>query len=261
MSDAPVLFGIPSLDTALAGGLPGGWLALLLGDPGSGNQLLAKQFAHGSSSGRAARFYTTSERPERLPATFEEFGWDVKGITFVDLDQRFFSRIHRQELETAQAREHGLGLAELHGASPPIDWELAGSVGQKLLADMGELRGPFRLTLDSADFLFEVMDAAEATTLIRQIRNRAVDLGGEAVVTLHPGVVEPRTLAHLQGNADIVLQAERVPDLPLNVRRLRVLKLLNHPERCGEHLLQATPQGFRAYDGENPRVPRPPANR
>ncbi|HEV2449974.1 MAG TPA: RAD55 family ATPase [Thermoplasmata archaeon] len=255
-ADRPV-FGIPGLDAAIRGGMHGGWLALLLDTPGAGAQLLAKQFAGNAPSGGSTLFYSSTEREDRLPEVFHEFGWAPDGIRFTDLNRVYFARMHRRELETAQARERGLSLAELAPADAGGEALAPGGVSQKLLSDLSQLDGPFRLVLDSSDFLFEVLDPLESTKLVRQVRNRALELGGEALVLLNPAVVDARHRAFLEGIADIVLRLEAEVDLGLPRRQLRLDKLRNHPERCATFETEPTPGGFRPAGNLTPG----PANR
>ncbi|MCI4335248.1 MAG: hypothetical protein L3K04_06475 [Thermoplasmata archaeon] len=257
MSDGHTLFGLPALDGAIQGGIRGGWLALLLDKPGTGAQLLAKQFAHGAPGGRPILFYSTTEREDHLPEVFRGFGWDPAGIRFTDLDRVYFARTHRRELETAQARERGLSLAELAPGPARTEIGSPGGVSQKLLADLSQLSGPFRFVLDSSDFLFEVLDPLESTKLVRQIRNRALELSGEALVLLNPSVVDGRHRAFLEGIADIVLRLEASEHLASPQRRLLLEKLRNHPERCGSFGTEPSPGGFRPSES----LTSPPANR
>ncbi|MCI4363373.1 MAG: hypothetical protein L3K13_03600 [Thermoplasmata archaeon] len=235
----------------------GGWLALLLDRPGTGAQLLAKQFAHASPRGRNTLFYSTTEPTADLPEVFRGFGWDPAGIHFTELDRVYFARMHRRELETAQARERGLSLAELAPVDHPIDTPTPGGLSQKLLSDLAQLDGPFRLVLDSSDFLFEVLDPLEGSTLVRQIRNRALELGGEALVLLNPEVVDRRHRSLLEGIADVVIRLEKPEQLATTNRRLLLEKLRNHPERCGVFTVEPSPGGFREVESVTP----PPANR
>jgi KaiC/GvpD/RAD55 family RecA-like ATPase len=257
VSEEPPLFGLPDLDAAIRGGTRGGWLALLLDKPGTGAQLLAKQFAHAAAGGRSTLYYSTTEREDQLPEVFREFGWDPAGIRFTDLNRVYFARMHRRELETAQARERGLSLAELAPSAPAQESPAAGGVSQKLLSDLSQLDGPFRFVLDSSDFLFEVLDPLESTKLVRQVRNRALELEGEALVLLNPGVVDVRHRAFLEGIADIVLRLDAPADSTSPRRRLLLEKLRNHPERCASFETAPTPGGFRPAE----RLPPGPANR
>jgi KaiC/GvpD/RAD55 family RecA-like ATPase len=257
VSDAAALFDLPGVDEAIRGGVRGGWLALLLDRPGTGAQLLAKQFAHAAPHGRNTLFYSTTEPTADLPEVFRGFGWDPSVIHFTDLDRVYFARMHRRELETAQARERGLSLAELAPPTHPIETAAPGGLSQKLLSDLAQLDGPFRLVLDSSDFLFEVLDPLEGSTLVRQVRNRAIELGGEALVLLNPEVVDRRHRSLLEGIADVVLRLERPEQLATSTRRLLLEKLRNHPERCGVFPVEPTPGGFREAQSLTP----PPANR
>jgi KaiC/GvpD/RAD55 family RecA-like ATPase len=67
--------GIPSLDTILGGGLPGGSLTVLAGLPGTGKTILAQQicFSNATRERKAVYYSTISEPPGKFIANLETF--------------------------------------------------------------------------------------------------------------------------------------------------------------------------------------------
>ncbi len=78
--------GIPGLDEILNGGLPRNHLYLLQGRPGTGKTTLAMQFLiNGAKRGEKVLYITFSETKQELEAVAESHGWDISGISFLEL--------------------------------------------------------------------------------------------------------------------------------------------------------------------------------
>jgi len=80
--------GIPGLDDVLRGGLPRGQLYLLEGSAGAGKTTLGLQFLlEGVRRGERVLLCTLSETEAQLVATAKSHGWDLAGVTIVNLTQ------------------------------------------------------------------------------------------------------------------------------------------------------------------------------
>lgn len=81
-----VATGIPGLDFILGGGLPGGQLYVVEGDPGAGKTTLALQFLlEGKRLGERTLWCTLSETEEQLLSTAGTHGWDLGGVDLCNL--------------------------------------------------------------------------------------------------------------------------------------------------------------------------------
>ena len=80
--------GIPGLDSILFGGLPSGRLYLVDGNPGVGKTTLALQFLlEGVRRKQKCVYVTLSETKDELDMVAESHGWDLAGITIIELSQ------------------------------------------------------------------------------------------------------------------------------------------------------------------------------
>jgi KaiC/GvpD/RAD55 family RecA-like ATPase len=228
----PALFGIPELDSLLLGQLPKGWLALLSGTPGSGLELLAKQFSQAGPPGRPALFYTTSERTEDIRRALKDFGWrdDIRIENFSD---EYYDQVLSKALEVSRFRERGISPQELAQfrlesiEPPPVDFIT------RVLVQLSTLEEPFRLIIDSLDFFLEQMETASVISLVRQVRARAQRVGGYALLTYHPDIHDAKTTGTLEDIADLLLDV-RVKEVgSRNEHYLDLRKVRNHPERTG----------------------------
>src|SRR5687767_90572 len=78
--------GIPGLDDILGGGYPAGHLYLLEGDAGAGKTTMALQYLiAGARNGETGLYITLSETERELRAVAASHGFNLDGITVVDL--------------------------------------------------------------------------------------------------------------------------------------------------------------------------------
>ena len=78
--------GVPGLDDILGGGLPRNCLHLIEGNPGVGKTTLAMQFLlEGKRVGERCLYITLSETKPELAAVAQSHGWDLEGISIIEL--------------------------------------------------------------------------------------------------------------------------------------------------------------------------------
>jgi circadian clock protein KaiC len=134
--------GITGFDQITGGGLPRSRTTLLVGGPGSGKTIFALQFlAHGAQlRGEPGIFVAFEERPERIVANAEGFGW---GLAKLHDDKLFF--VDAQPVaDTVQS-----GTFDLSG----------------MLAALGaraERMGARRIVFDALDIVLEMLPDAAA---------------------------------------------------------------------------------------------------
>ena len=108
---AYVSTGIPGLDDVLHGGLVPHRMFLLEGDPGAGKTTLALQFMRaGVEKGEACLYVTLSESETELRASALSHGWDLAGLTILELiasedalkPDTAYTMYHPSEVELAE---------------------------------------------------------------------------------------------------------------------------------------------------------------
>lgn len=84
--DERVKLGIAGLDAVLGGGLPKHRLFLVQGEPGTGKTTLALQFLmEGARNGEKGLYITFSESREELMGIASSHGWNLDGISLLEL--------------------------------------------------------------------------------------------------------------------------------------------------------------------------------
>jgi KaiC/GvpD/RAD55 family RecA-like ATPase len=231
MGDDQAVLGIPELDGELYAYMPPGWLGLLVGHSGAGTPMFAKQFAQAMVGTSPVLYYTTYERTEDVHRAFRDFGWDPDGVQIVNLSEEYFRNVLVHSLEISQLRERGLKLADLDGSRPTPGAPTTYNITSRLLADLAALDGRFRLVLDSLDFFFEVLETNDVMTVVRQIRHRAQELGGQALLVVQGEFHERRVSGMLEDMADLVVELNARPRGESYEHTIAVRQIRNHPER------------------------------
>jgi KaiC/GvpD/RAD55 family RecA-like ATPase len=238
-----VVFAIPEVDTLLSGQLPKGWLGILSGEPGSGVELVAKQFAQAANPRTPVSFYTTSERTDEVRRAMRDFSWR-DDIRIVNLSDDYYDHVLSKDLEVSRFREKGISPQDLAQfrleavEPPPVNFIT------KMLVDLASFDKPFRLVIDSLDFFLEMDAPAAVIALVRQIRYRSQRIGGFSLLTLHEGIHEPRTVGILEDVADLLLDVERTQEHTQFKQSLKIRKVRNHPERTGSVPISIGPKGI-----------------
>jgi circadian clock protein KaiC len=124
--------GVSGLDSIVGGGLPANCLYVVQGEPGSGKTTLALQFLiNGAKNGETVLYITFSETRREILKVAASHGWNLDGISIVDLSL----------LETPFAPESQTTLFH------PSEIEL-NEVTEKLLKEIDRL-APTRIVFDS----------------------------------------------------------------------------------------------------------------
>ncbi len=242
---AEPIFGIPEVDAMLAGQLPKGWLAILTGPPGSGIEILAKQFAQASGPRATVTYYTTSERTEDIRRAMRDFSWR-DDLRIVNLSDDYHDTVLSRDLEVSRFREKGISPQEIaqfrleHLEAPPVNFVT------RMLVELAALDKPFRLIIDSLDFFLEQSKPSAVISLVRQIRYRAQRAGGFALLTLHPSIHDSKTVGILDDVADLLMDVEMAKEHMQFQHHLTIRKVRNHPERTGSVRLVVGEKGVSA---------------
>jgi KaiC/GvpD/RAD55 family RecA-like ATPase len=233
--------GIKLLDDALMDGVPKGFTTMVYGLPGSGTDLLAKQFATAGPEKEEAVFVTTTERDADIMSTIEYFGWK-KDIRIINLAKEYFDKVLVKELDISKFRKEGIRLRDVR--KPKEDKKLDANLLTTLIYEAARLKPPFRLVIHSLDFFFEYYDHSNVLSAIRTIKMHTEQSESVTLLTLDTGVLESRLQIGIEEVVDCVLELERQRDNLDFRRNLIVRKMRNHPEKTGVYPIEFTKSGI-----------------
>ena len=211
MSDESTVFGTPEFDRPLVEALPTGFVALLTGSTASGAPTLARQFARAAVGSVPVLYYTTYDRSDDLDDAFHDLGTDPSALTVVNLADEYYQRVLLRGLDVARARERGLTLEDLSSDPTPNRAPAPYRLADRMLSDLAEIDSPFRLVIDSLDFFFEVLGAADVMKIAREVRHCCRTVGGQALLAMHGPHKETSGGGLLADLADLVFEVRAEP--------------------------------------------------
>ena len=230
MANETAILGIPEVDRPLAEALPPGFVAVLGGTSSTGAPILAKQFARAGVGSMPVRFYTTYERTDDLKQAYRELGGDPEEISIVNLAEEYYERVLVRGLDVARIREKGLSLEDLAIDPRPSRAPAPYRLTDRLLADLAKIDTPFRLVIDSLDFIAEVLGAGDVMKVAREVRHCCRTVGGQALLALHASRHDAATAGRLADLADLVLELRAEPKGERFVHALWIEKVGHRPD-------------------------------
>jgi circadian clock protein KaiC len=210
--------GIAGLDDVLGGGLLRNRLYLVDGDPGAGKTTLATQYLlEGARLGESSLYITLSETTEELTAGAASHGWNLDGVTVVELVTE------EAELDAeAQITMYHPSEVELHATT-------------RRVLEAVERANPARVVFDS---LSEMRLLAQHSLRYRRqiLALKQFFIGRRCTVLLLDDKTSEGSDLQLQSIAHGVITLEHLAPLYGGARRrLRVVKLRGADYRGGFH--------------------------
>ncbi len=236
--------GIAALDKALMNGVPKGFTMLATGLPGSGMELLAKQFAAGAARDENVVFFTTHESDEDIVGTMQEFGWKAD-VTIVNIGNQYYETVLARRLEASRYRLEGIALKDLLKArNHEAGLRREVNFLTTLAYEVSRLKPPLRVIVDSLDFFLQYYDHAEVLSAVRTVKAHVQRTEGLALITMLTGIHEAKTQSGLEGIVDAIFELERMREADAFKRYLVIRKIRNHPEKTGIYPLTLTKAGI-----------------
>ena len=212
--------GIPGLDHVLTGGLPTGQLYLLEGASGAGKTTLGLQFLmEGVRLGQKVLWCTLAETESQLRATARAHGWDLSGVTIVNV---------------AEGGNAGGMLDAQYSFFSPGDVELS-DVTQAILDVANRVR-PRRVVFDPfSDVKLLARDPLRYRRQLLQLREHFANMGATVLLIQEHGLDAPNDPAGEGVVHGILALYQHAADYGKPRRRLRVHKLRGVNYREGFH--------------------------
>lgn len=259
-----VPIGLPALDLFLQGGLPAGYMVLLLAPPGSGAEMLAKQFAAGSHKG-GSLYVTTDESIREIQETAAMAEWDFADVQILDLQTQFSDAVldaQRVLRESERAKHSSPGrsldprrLMEDTAAEPlPFRRSSRTETAAARASDvdyLGRLLDPFnsdkppkRLVIHSLDFFLNLYPTDQVISTLTAIKAANAKRGGLLLVVLATGAHGTQVERRFELLADCLIELE-VNRKGTNFERFfLVRKVKNRSTGNGVSTYTITPHGF-----------------
>jgi KaiC/GvpD/RAD55 family RecA-like ATPase len=143
--------GIAALDEHLGGGIQKGSTVLVMGNPGSGTEFFAKQFA--SAGHEAVTYFTSTERDEDVLAVMREYGWRTD-LKIINVGSKYYENVLAKKLEISRFRQEGITLSDIRKFREQ-DAAKEKNFLTFMAYEISKLNPPFRTVINSLDFFLE----------------------------------------------------------------------------------------------------------
>jgi circadian clock protein KaiC len=229
---APDATGIPGLDHVLRGGLPPGQLYLVEGTSGAGKTTLGLQFLReGVRRGERVLWCTLAETESQLRATAQSHGWDLDGVTIVNVAEG--------------GNASGLLDAQYTFFSPG-DIELNDVV--KAIRNIADRVQPRRVVFDPfSDVKLLARDPLRYRRQLLQLREHFAAMGATVLLIQEHGLDAPSDPAGEGVVHGIIGLYQHAADYGRPRRRLRVHKMRGVNYREGYHDIALKTGGIVVY--------------
>lgn len=222
----PLTSGIRELDNVLGGGFIEGTLCAVVGPPGSGCGVFARQFA--SVGPEKSYYFSTNDASEEVYNSLKRFGWRTD-TTVIDIGDKYHDTVLLRRLEVTKYRQEGLKVKDVH------DYEETSSRPFNFLTylthEIFKIKPPFRVIVDSLDFFIDNYGVEDVLGALRTLRAYTRRNSGLLLITLTKGVFEPRIQNSIDALMDTLIELERARVGKKFESNLIVSKVKNYPER------------------------------
>jgi circadian clock protein KaiC len=229
--EARISTGVKGLDEIMLGGMLPGNSYLLRGGPGTGKTTIGLQFLkEGAARGEPALFISLEESEEQIRATALKLGFDVSGVTFLDLspDSGFFVEVQSYDIFS----------------SAEVERE---PVTQRIVAEVERIH-PRRVFLDPlTQFRYLATDRFQFHRQVLSLFRYLNDSGATILVTSESNPETPDYDVQFLAHAIIDLVNEN------DIRTVSVKKYRNSDYLPGTHSYRLTSGGAVIYPKLNPK--------
>jgi len=221
--------GIAALDEHLGGGIQKGSTVLVMGNPGSGTEFFAKQFA--SAGHEAVTYFTSTERDEDVLAVMREYGWRTD-LKIINVGSKYYENVLAKKLEISRFRQEGITLSDIRKFREQ-DAAKEKNFLTFMAYEISKLNPPFRTVINSLDFFLENYESPEVLMAMRTIKAHTQHSESVTLMTMLKGVHDSRIQSSIEDLSDVILELDREKVGHEFKKYIVVQKVRNRPGMVG----------------------------
>jgi len=242
--------GILKLDTMLLNGVPRGFTILVEGHPGSGMELVAKQFISGADETEKSVYIATNERTEDVITTLDLYAWPTD-IDILNISEQYYETVLLRQLEATKLNRQGLTKEAIVKMISTVRTQKEEEAAEKkvdLLSDMVtyifNLPIPFRVIIDSLDFFLMEYGENEVMAAMKAIKQHTQANKSVCLMTMVTGAHGQRIESAIRATVDCIINLEVSRMASDFENRLVLSKVRNYPDKTAILAYAITEEGI-----------------
>ena len=246
------LTGIPSIDAVFQSVFTTGYMITLTGTPGSGIELLSKQFSVQGIGNQQVLYITTSEREVDVIETMKRFNWK-SDIKIISIGNDYYETVLAKEIAVSKYREEGVQapkIIEMAEGNASFEEYYSPNYITKVIYEIFKIKPPMRVVIDSLDFFLEEYDSKSVISLLRLIRSHALKNESEVLITLTSDMREKWIESAIEDISDGVIKLIKSVKDGQIIQDLIIWRIRNHPEKTAVFKYGFTENGISITSAE-----------
>ncbi|MEF8848535.1 MAG: RAD55 family ATPase [Candidatus Thermoplasmatota archaeon] len=235
---------IDKLDSLLEGGIPKGFITLILASPGSGVEIFCKQLA---TNGEII-YLTTDETVDEVKNTMERFNWQYDNIDFVDLNSKYLDEVIRREEKKLRYNEkiNKTKIKELieMGSEDKNPKNNEEEDYLNIFADILSSSNSKKVIINSLDFFLNQYPKEKILKTLDVAKLRNLKNKGNIFLSMTKGIYGEMFETQMERLADCVLELDVIKKGSNFERMLAVKKMKNYAKKIGLARYKIDDEGF-----------------
>lgn len=245
MTQAFVSTGIKKLDELLEGGIPQGFTTLILGVPGSGIEILAKQLATCEQS----LYFSTEETEDDVLDTMRRFNWPTENIEIIDIASTYSKTILQSEQERIDVFKHRsrMNIKDLiskGSTGMPQTAEGIPDFLAMMLTKITRLSLPTKIIINSLDFFLNQYPIKDVERAIYALKMKNIQSKGTLFVVMTKGAHDTSFERKIEMIADCIIELDMLKKGLDFERYLTIKKMRDYARKIGKAIYTIDDSGF-----------------
>jgi len=227
--------------------MPSGFTFLVTGQPGSGKEILLKQYAGAKGKEGSSLYFSATESADEVKSLIQSHGW-AKDVEIFDLSYIYYDRVLSQTLEIARKRETFSAERVTRIASEDLDksYESELNFVNIVWSNFTDAKKPCKAVFDCMEFIADYHSQQEAIHLMQAVKIYTQNTGGLSLFSLTKELY-PTMQLRMESIADCVIELDTFRRLDEVERIIVVKKIKNLQHKLGINRYIISDDGFE-YD-------------
>jgi KaiC/GvpD/RAD55 family RecA-like ATPase len=241
-------FGVKEIDKIFGKNLPKGFTFLVVGLPGSGKEVLTKQFAGAKNKNESCIYFSANEREDEIISFIENHHWS-SDLKVIDLGQVYYedilSRTLRLAKEIKEMSAKKITRIASEGEDKSYEEEEINFVNLTW-ANFTDMKKPCRSVFDCIEFIVDYHSEADAIKLVQAVKTYTQNTDGTSFFCLTKDLY-PKLQLRMESIVDCVIELDTYRRIDELEKLVILKKVKNLQPKMSINRYKISDEGFQ-YD-------------